>query len=198
MSLLAGYFEGMYARSDDPWGFRTRWYEERKRALVLASLQSRHYSSAFEPGCSIGVTTSCLSGRVDRLVAMDIAPQALDLARTAVPGQVELLLGQVPHDWPDGFFDLIVVSEVAYYLELIDCERLADLASRTAGELVVVHWRHPVDDYPLGGDEVQEIFTAAAMRHGLERLVAHTEPDFRIDSWCRDHRSPAVRAGLVP
>jgi alkylation response protein AidB-like acyl-CoA dehydrogenase len=32
---------------------------------------------------------------------------------------------------------------------------------------------------------------------GKPDLVAHSEPDFRLDSWCRDRRSPAARAGLV-
>jgi Nodulation protein S (NodS) len=198
MSVPASYFDGMYARSDDPWGFRTRWYEVRKRSLLLASLQSEHYSCAFEPGCSIGATTACLSSRVDHLLAMDVSTRALDTARAAVPRHVEFVQGQVPRDWPDGRFDLVVVSELAYYLGRAECERLADLASRSTDELVVIHWRHPVDDYPLGGDDAQELFTKAALHQGLEHLVAHREPDFLIDSWCRDRRSPATRAGLVP
>ncbi len=40
-------FEQMYARAEDPWGFGTRWYEERKRAVLLASLPQRHYGAAY-------------------------------------------------------------------------------------------------------------------------------------------------------
>jgi len=198
MSLPGDYFDNLYARSDDPWGFRTRWYETRKRALVLACLQSERYATGFEPGCSIGATTAGLATRVDRLVAMDVAPQALQRAQTAVDTGVEFLLGRVPADWPDGHFDLIVVSELGYYFEPTDCQRFADLASMSADELVVVHWRHPVDDYPLSGDAVQKTFAAAAAQHELRHLLAHVEPDFRVDSWSRDHRSPAARGGLVP
>lgn len=196
MSLPPAHFDAMYARAEDPWGFRTRWYEARKRALVLACLQSERYASAFEPGCSIGATTAGLSARVDRLVAMDVAPQALDLARVAAPA-AEFQQGQVPDDWPAGRFDLVVVSEVAYYLDPSDCRRLAELASGSATELVVVHWRHPVADYPLGGDHVHDIFADAAAGEGLEHLLSHTEPDFRIDSWSRDGRSVADRSGLL-
>jgi len=32
------YFEELYARSDDPWGLRDRFYEQRKRDLVCAAL----------------------------------------------------------------------------------------------------------------------------------------------------------------
>ena len=54
MTLGPDYFERVYAASPDPWGFTTRWYEERKYALSLAMLPRRHYADAFEPGCSIG------------------------------------------------------------------------------------------------------------------------------------------------
>jgi hypothetical protein len=40
------YFESLFEGSDDPWQFRTRWYEARKRALRLACLPAAHYGSA--------------------------------------------------------------------------------------------------------------------------------------------------------
>ncbi|HWE56189.1 MAG TPA: SAM-dependent methyltransferase [Acidimicrobiales bacterium] len=197
MSLPVSYFDEMYRETDDPWGFRSRWYEARKRAVVLASLQSERYPSIFEPGCSIGTLTADLAGRADRILAMDVSSRALETAAASVPGHVELRQGGVPGDWPSGEFDLVVMSEVAYYLDTGGCEEVAALAVGSAAELVVVHWRHPVSDYPLGGDEVHALFGAAARRQGLEHLLSHVEPDFRVDSWCRDHRSVAVRAGLV-
>ena len=60
-SVEAGYFDDMYARSDDPWGFTSRWYERRKYAISLAMLPQERYDSAFEPGCSIGVLTGRLA-----------------------------------------------------------------------------------------------------------------------------------------
>lgn len=197
MSLPPAYFEAIYARSPDPWGFRSRWYEARKQALVAACLQSERYSRVFEPGCSVGVMTASLAARADHVTAMDIAPRALDLAQATVPANVSLIEGQVPDDWPDGRFDLIVISELAYYLEPGECGHLAELASRAAGELVVVHWRHPVADYPLRGDAVHEIFADAAATEGLHQLLAHAEPDFRIDTWTRDPRAIAQRERLL-
>ena len=44
------YFRGIYATGDDPWGYRTRWYEARKRRLAAACLPDRAYDSGFEPG----------------------------------------------------------------------------------------------------------------------------------------------------
>ena len=37
-SLTVDYFDRVYASSDDPWGFASRWYERRKRQLTMASL----------------------------------------------------------------------------------------------------------------------------------------------------------------
>ena len=47
MSLPTDYFAQMYAGSPDPWGFRSRWYEQRKRAVTLAALQQPRYRRGF-------------------------------------------------------------------------------------------------------------------------------------------------------
>ena len=31
------HFEALFASNDDPWGFRTRWYEARKRSLTITA-----------------------------------------------------------------------------------------------------------------------------------------------------------------
>ena len=51
------YFEQLYCQDADPWLVRQRWYEERKRALLLASLPQRRYRHAYEPGCGNGCST---------------------------------------------------------------------------------------------------------------------------------------------
>ena len=38
MSVATPYFDQLFAGNDDPWAFRQRWYEQRKRALTLAVL----------------------------------------------------------------------------------------------------------------------------------------------------------------
>jgi hypothetical protein len=197
MTLSSEYFEDIYTQHHDPWGFRTRWYEVRKRALTLAALTRDRYGSAFEPGCSIGVLTGALAGRSDELLAMDISSKALEQAAPGLPTNVRLQRGSVPDDWPDRHFDLIVLSEVGYYLDHFDCRRLAKLAAGSADELVAVHWRHPVTDYPLTGDEVHDHIRVSAQEAGLTWVVAHREADLRVDVWTRDHRSVAARSGLV-
>jgi len=206
VSLPAEYFEQMYAASLDPWGFADRWYEERKRAVTLAALPDRRYATAYEPGCSIGALTLELASRCDLVLASDISERALGLAqaRLAHKPHVRLERRSLPTEWPDGEFDLIVLSEILYYLGQADLALTVDRAARAVapgGTLVAVHWRHPVVGYPQLGDAVQAALVSAAT--GLVRTVSHDEADFslvllvrpRADESC-GRVSVAQRGGL--
>ncbi|MDN3358746.1 SAM-dependent methyltransferase [Actinomadura sp. DC4] len=176
MTLGPEYFEKVYAASGDPWGFTTRWYEERKYALTVAMLPRRRYADAFEPGCSIGVLTALLAPRCDRLLSCDVSPEAVRQARERVPG-ARVERRTLPAGWPEGTFDLIVFSEFLYYLGPEDLRRVLRLAGESlapGGTLLAVHWRHLVPDYPQTGDEVH----AALGRTGLSLLAEHREADF--------------------
>jgi SAM-dependent methyltransferase len=199
MTLDQGYFDGMYAASADPWEFASRWYEARKYAISLALLPREHYGHAFEPGCSIGVFTELLAPRCDRLLSCDVAAAAVDSAaqRTARLGHVRVERRDILRDWPPGEFDLIVLSEVLYYYAGEDLGRVLDQAAaalRPDGNLLAVHWRHPVADYPRSGDEVHLIL---AGHPGLARLVEHREPDFVAEVYARadGRRGSVAEAG---
>ncbi|WP_418320692.1 class I SAM-dependent methyltransferase [Piscinibacter sakaiensis] len=195
----AAVFAEMFAASDDPWGFRCRWYEQRKRALTLASLPAPRYRRAFEPGCANGELAAALAERCDEVVASDGIDAAVSLARRRVSSlpNVEIVQGWVPDDWPAGRFDLIVLSEFGFYLSP---STLAAVIERTlaslddGGTVLACHWRHPVAGFDASGDTVH---AALAERIGLPRLVQHAEPDFLLDVWCRDPRSVAQREGFV-
>jgi SAM-dependent methyltransferase len=197
MTLGPEYFDELYRRHPDPWGFRTRWYETRKRHLTMAALPDQRYASVFEPGCSIGLLTQLLAARSDRVLALDVSAAALQQARAHLPAHVQLRQGSVPHDWPAGRFDLVVLSELGYYLDEPNCQQMAEMAASAALDLVAVHWRHPVEDYPLTGDHVHQLIEQAAVKHGLGQICSHVEADFRLAAWSHDHRSVASRTGLV-
>jgi SAM-dependent methyltransferase len=177
-----GYFEQLYADSDDPWQLAERHYEQRKYDLTLAALPRRHYGRAFEPGCSIGVLTRLLARRCDELVATDPVARALETARSTVDApHVAFARGRVPDDWPDGTFDLIVLSELLYYLSVSERLEVRAAAVRSLapnGHLVLVHWRHPFEVATCTGDDAH-----AEMRvgHDLVAVVEHVETDFRLD-----------------
>lgn len=200
MSLESSYFERMYAENPDPWSLASRWYEERKYAVTMASLTRGTYQRGFEPGCSVGVLTQLLAERCDELLATDVVPEAVEATQHRVRAHrsVEVRQLSVPHEWPDGAFDLIVISELGYYLSVSDLAALVDQAAgalQPDGELLAVHWRHSVPDYPLTGDQVQALFRADPR---LQSVASHQEDDFRLDLLAPvGARSVADREGLV-
>jgi SAM-dependent methyltransferase len=200
VSQPSSYFDGLYEQAADPWGLGTRWYEERKYQLTLASLPRRRYRRAFEPGCSVGVLTAMLAERCDALIATDLAVGAVSAARRRVAAlpHVQVLQQSVPRDWPDGTFDLIVISEIGYFLRPAD---LATVVRRSVdaldadGTLVAVHWRHHIDGVSLTGDQVH-----AAIRSDerLEILSQVEERDFLLDVLVRSPMtSVAAAEGIV-
>jgi len=195
MSLPGDYFDRMYSLADDPWGFGSRWYEQRKYALTLAALPAASYRDGLEIGCSIGFLTTQLALRCRTLTALDPSPAALEAARARVPDGVRLVQGGVPGRWPAGSYDLVVLSEVGYYLNAADLERLLDLVERDlrpGGTVVACHWRHPVADYPLTGDQVHDALGR------WPRLSRVEEEDFLLDVLVPGGvQSVARREGLV-
>lgn len=199
--LDAAWFDAFYDRNgDDPWGFETRWYEERKRGILLASLPERQLGRVLEVGCSTGVLTAELAERADAVVAMDPAEVAVSRARERIGDdpRVTVLRGTAPDDWPEGEFDTIVLSEVGYYLSPSDLNRLLHRVRRSLSDrgcVVACHWRHPVAEYPQTGDDVHD-----ALHELIEwqTLVTHRERDFVLDIFApHSAMSVAEREGLV-
>jgi trans-aconitate methyltransferase len=186
-TLARGHFDGLYDQSADPYGFTSRWYETRKYALSLAMLPWPRYRRAFEPGCSIGVLTAQLAPRCEALLSCDGSAAAVATAqeRTAQFPQVTVEQRLVPADWPAAEFDLIVLSELLYYLSDEDLARTTGLAVDSlaeGGTLLAVHWRRPVPFHPQTGDGAH---AALARRPELTLLADHREPDFLAQVYLR-------------
>lgn len=181
MRLAAAYFERLYATDADPWGFASRWYEARKYALTLAALPRERYRRGFEPGCSIGVLTAQLAARCDALVAAELVPAAAAHARARVALQphVEVHDLAIPEAWPDGSFDLIVLSELGYYLTRPGMAALLariDGCLATDGHVIAVHWTGETAA-PLRGADVHAILDA---HPAWQRFAHYTEAQFEL------------------
>jgi len=193
------YFDALYSKNDDPWRMATRWYEERKRAVTVASLPRVRFESGLEVGCSTGELTAALAPRCESLLAVDISDAAVSRAtkRTDGLGNVRVERADATQEFPSGLFDLVVISEVAYYWDRATLNRfLAELMLHLAEDATVVacHWRHPVPDYPLRGDEAHDIIRASLALH---RIAHHDEEDFLLEVYATDPRSVATLEGLV-
>ena len=191
MSLPPDYFEQMFRASDDPWSFRTRWYEKRKRELTLASLPRQRYQRVFEPACANGELSAQLAERSDALLCQDINAKAVALARQRLSGlqHVRVEQARIPRDWPDGEFDLIVLSEVCYFLDAGEWHQVIEQTLRSlgpAGSVLACHWLHPIEGCSQDG---RDVHAALAERLNLHRLMRHEEADFLLEYWSRDATS---------
>ena len=163
----AEVFDRIYAGSADPWRYETSPYERAKYAQTLAALPMRA-ERALEVGCSIGVMTAMLAPRCGHLLALDGAAAAVGHARTrcaALP-QVSIRQARVPDGLPqapDNGWDLMLLSEMLYFLSPTDLRRLGQaLVARATSHatIVLVNWTGETDT-PCTGDEAAEVFTAA-------------------------------------
>jgi cyclopropane fatty-acyl-phospholipid synthase-like methyltransferase len=179
-----GYFEQLYTSDPDPWRFATSDYEREKYAATLEALPAGRFSRALEVGCSIGVLTRQLAARCDTLLAVDVSETALRSAEDRCEDQpwVEFAKMAIPTEWPDGEFDLILFSEVLYYLGI---DGIHDAARRTlaslapGGAVVLVDWHGPTDG-ACTGDEAANLFIADC-RPRLAPSFQNRAEKYRLD-----------------
>jgi SAM-dependent methyltransferase len=178
------HFAERYAAVADPWDLEGRWYETRKHRLTVAALPRRRYRRAFEPGCSIGLLTALLAERCDEVLATDVSAAAVAATRArcrvAAPG-VHAVTGGVPEDWPEGIFDLVVLSEIGYYLDADALGCTLDLVAGSlepGGHLVAVHFRPAADEHLQDGDAVH---AQLRRRADFESVATYSELAFHLD-----------------
>lgn len=184
-AMSAAVFEDLYLERPDPWNYRDSGYEERKRRILLSSLTRERYGTVLELGCSIGIQTAALAERCDSLLAIDSSRTALEQAarETARFEHVRLEQLLLPGQWPQlgqGTVDLVVISEIGYFLAADELEELLGLCASAlapGGELLLCHWLHPIEGWPLDGRTVHRI----AHRRPWERAVMHEERDFLLE-----------------
>ena len=178
------YFDALYTADPDPWKFAASPYEQAKYTLTLNAMPKPRYRSALEVGCSIGVLTRLLASRCDAVLAIDAAPTPLVESRRRCADLTGVRFEQmfVPKQWPAGVFDLILLSEVVYYLSREDVGRLAKRVTCSLapdGSVILVHWTGSTD-YPLSGDDAVALFIE---RMGPVCAVVRADryAEFRLD-----------------
>ncbi len=185
-------FDRIYASDPDPWGFATSPYEAGKYRDTLDLLDlaapARRFRRAAELGCSIGVFTSMLAPRCDELVGIDAAAAAIDAARArcATLTNVRFACGLLPAAWPEGQFDLLVVSEILYFLSASDIDRLADAVRSSVATdalILIANWIGPTDT-PLTGDGAATRFIAA-LQPEFSTAQAVRRDQYRLDLLAR-------------
>ncbi|HYP69493.1 MAG TPA: class I SAM-dependent methyltransferase [Variovorax sp.] len=192
-------FDQLYASAADPYGVRNRWYEMRKRAILLAALPRARYGNAFEPACGIGVLTRELALRCDHVLASDFSEYAVAATYEATRNlpNVQVMQQKVPDQWqrPPGGFDLIVLSELGYFLNARDMAEVAHHCAQTLspdGTLLACHWTPAFDERRLTTQTVHGMLDVL----GLRRVAHYDDADFRLAVWERGGLSVAQRDGI--
>jgi len=186
-SLGRDYFEAIYQEDPDPWKFATSAYEDEKYGATIGALSRATYADAIEIGCSIGVLTARLALRCRSLDAVDLSPTAVAKAKIvcAAFDNIRFHDAAAPHGLPPGPYDLIILSEVLYYLDRTDLATMARWCrqhARAGCEIVLCHWLGPTD-YPLRGALASELFLEAMQPCLKSHTVLHDEI-YRLERFC--------------
>ena len=180
----------MYAADPDPWRFETSDYERGKYAETLRALGNRRWRNVLELGCSIGVMSALLGERADRLLGVDISETALGRARArcAEMPHLRFLRAALPDGFPrpaagEDRFDLVLVSELLYFLVPADIDRLAArmAAGCTPGATVLlVNWTGETNT-PCTGDAAAERARMRCEEAGFTCDAPSRQERYRID-----------------
>ncbi len=199
-------FETLFEKHADPWGY-TNDYEQTKYLQTLELIPDGPIDDVLELACAQGHFTAQLAPRAKRLVATDISETALRRAAERCRGldnirfeQLDLSKYQIP-----GRYDLIVCSEVLYYLgrrqRLEAAAGVLTQALKPGGRLVMAHANLTADDphspgfdwsFNFGAKVIGETFAATpALSFTRELRTAH----YRVQCFRRDH---AATEGQAP
>jgi hypothetical protein len=102
----------------------------------------------------------------------------------------------LPDEWPAGeTFDLIVLSEIGYFIDLPAWQQVCRLAATSLaedGSLVACHWQHSFAERRVDTSVLHAELDAALQ---AKRAVSLDDQDFLLDVWSRARLSPAQRDG---
>jgi SAM-dependent methyltransferase len=178
-------FEARYRADPDPWRTLTDPYESHKRERTLAACGPGPFSSACDLGTGTGVLAAALAPRCDRLLALDGAPTAVaEAQRRLVPfPHAEARVATLPDGLPSGPLDLVVASEILYYLDDDAFNMVLDWLPKVltpGGRAVAVHWTGSAPDLRRSADEVGAALARTSGLRMIEDGTGSTE-GFRLD-----------------
>ncbi len=160
-------FDDLHRTVEDPWDFATSPYEIAKRAATMAALPNRTFSSILEVGCSTGYLSQALCQKGDQVLALDVSAVAIARAASRVNESVPIRFRQaeLPDEWPPGAFDLIVFSEVLYFMtseEICRCAAFAWQALTSDGCCLLVNWTGKTN-LAISGQKAASIFLSSQL-----------------------------------
>lgn len=144
-------------RQGDFWDFERSDFEKARCARLITTLEGRRYSRVLEIGCGAGYFTRMLARLADQVVALDIAPSAIQRAQALVrelPTVSFRVANVMDYTWQaDGPWDLVVFNDTICYLgwqyPFFDVAWLASqlyATTQTGGRLLMANTMDEVTD----------------------------------------------------
>jgi peptidoglycan/xylan/chitin deacetylase (PgdA/CDA1 family)/SAM-dependent methyltransferase len=181
------WWERLFALPD-PCAYESE-YEVIKREQILAFLPAKKIANALELGCAEGHFTLRLAPVVEHLTAVDISGRALTRAQARCRDHRNIVFRRLDLDTDEisSSFDLIVCSEVLYYLrDLPGGVRRIVSRLRPGGFLLTAHSRVVIDDPEQAGFSwqqacgVETVASTIAAQPGIALLRELRTPLYRV------------------
>ncbi len=103
----------------DPWRLQTQSFERARHETILSFVGSdRSYARGLEFGCAAGALTERLAPRCRELLVVDVVPAAIERGSSRLKEHTNIAwrVADIATFTSSTSFDLIVVTEVLYYL----------------------------------------------------------------------------------
>ena len=188
--MRPGFFEHFFDEGD-PFGFDRNPEEQLKFRRTLEVCGENALGRVLELGCAVGTFTELLAPRAEEVVALDVSQAAVDrvLERLRGAGNVRGVAMSIPGEFPDGPFDLVVASDVLYYLPVADLKHCVDRIEASladGGAFVAVHYV-PRMGSVLNGEEAHDVIIAhTRLEHTLsERAEFGPGRTYRVDRFVK-------------
>lgn len=203
------HFETLFSKQPDPWKY-THPYEQTKYDFTL-SLLPKEINKALEIACAEGHFTEQLAPLVNDLIAADISQVALERAaeRCQRFNHIKYQHLDLVKDNLPGLFDLIVCSEVLYFVGGLN--ELKAVANKFAesllpdGYLVMAHANQVIDEptkpgfdwgLPFGAKVIGETFSKVPslelikeIRTPLYRVQLFQQKEPKLFSWLKTNKA---------
>ena len=186
-------FDALYRGNPDPWAFRSSAYEHAKYSATLAALPRHRYRVGIEVGCSIGELTRRLAPRCDFVLGVDVSAVAIEEAKRqhGERPDIAFIVAELPGFWPGIRADLIVLSELLYFLHIAEIGQLAEQVAEhwiDGGDCLLVNYLGPTDT-TVDGDEAADRFIEALARlRPITTLTAERASGYRLEVLRAGHR----------
>ncbi|MBI2786888.1 MAG: class I SAM-dependent methyltransferase [Legionella longbeachae] len=187
MNINGDFFEKLYKKNPDPWGFSHVPYELYRYQRICDVIGHKKHKLIFEAGCSIGVLTKKLANLAYFVEAIDISRTATSLAKIRCSNLENVKINCL--SLRDYSFikppDLIILSEIGYYFDAQEWEKILSRILESCSYpsyILASHWLGTSSDHLLTGEEVHSIMSSIK---NLQKIHSETHTNFHLDYWIK-------------